>query len=83
VGNGGEYVRGFAQEPYAVERLSAQMRRGHALDLRGYEPEELRRNWKKCHCPIYVCGMLDGTFQRNNTKKTPNAINCGLARDQI
>lgn len=42
---------------------------GHAPDSRNYEPEELRRNWKRCHCPIYVCGTLDGIFQRKNTKQ--------------
>jgi integrase len=44
---------------------------GHRPDSRNYEPDELRRNWKKCcHCPIYVCGTLGGKFQRKNTKKT-------------
>jgi integrase/recombinase XerD len=43
---------------------------GHSPDSRNYEPEELRRSWKRCHCPIYVCGTLDGSFRRKNTKKT-------------
>src|ERR1700719_4157212 len=42
----------------------------HAADSRNYEPEELRRGWKKCHCPIYADGTLGGTFKRKNTKKT-------------
>jgi integrase len=43
---------------------------GHAPDSRNYEPEELRRGWKKCHCPIYTDGTLRGSFKRKNTKKT-------------
>lgn len=43
---------------------------GHAPDSRNYEPEELRRGWKKCHCPIYADGTLGNVFRRRNTKKT-------------
>ncbi len=43
---------------------------GHPADSRNYEPEELRRGWKKCHCPIYADGTLGGSFRRKNTKKT-------------
>jgi len=43
---------------------------GHRPDSRNYEPEELRRGWKKCHCPIYADGTLDGKFKRRNTKKS-------------
>jgi integrase len=43
---------------------------GHAPDSRNYEPEELRRGWKKCHCPIYADGTLGGSFKRKNTKRT-------------
>jgi hypothetical protein len=42
---------------------------GHPPDSRSYEPEELRRNWKKCYCPIYADGTLGGKFKRRNTKK--------------
>lgn len=42
---------------------------GHPPDSRNYEPEELRRGWKKCHCPIYADGTLGGSFKRKNTKK--------------
>jgi site-specific recombinase XerD len=43
---------------------------GHPADSRNYEPEELRRGWKKCYCPIYADGTLGGAFRRKNTKKT-------------
>jgi site-specific recombinase XerD len=43
---------------------------GHPPDSRNYEPEELRRRWKKCHCAIYADGTLGGSFKRRNTKKT-------------
>lgn len=43
---------------------------GHEPDSRNYEPEELRRAWKKCHCPIYADGTLGGEFKRKNTKQT-------------
>jgi hypothetical protein len=42
---------------------------GHPPDSRSYEPEELRRSWRKCYCPIYADGTLGGKFNRRNTKK--------------
>lgn len=42
---------------------------GHPPDSRSYEAEELRRNWKKCYCPIYADGTLGGKFNRRNTRK--------------
>lgn len=39
-------------------------------DSRSYEGDELRRSWKRCHCPIYADGTLAGIFKRKNTKKT-------------
>src|SRR5262249_39446018 len=30
---------------------------------------ELRRNWKKCSCPIYASGTLKGQFKRKNTER--------------
>jgi integrase len=38
-------------------------------DFRNYESDELRRGWKKCHCPIYADGTLGGQFRRKNTKQ--------------
>jgi integrase len=35
-----------------------------------YEADELRRTWKKCSCPIYASGTLDGQFKRRNTERT-------------
>src|SRR6266853_4600352 len=43
---------------------------GYEPDFRNYETDELRRGWKKCHCPIYADGTLGGKFKRRNTKKT-------------
>lgn len=45
------------------------MCRGHAPDSRSREPDELRRGWKKCQCPIYVCGTLNRQFKRRNTEQ--------------
>src|SRR5690242_3980009 len=41
---------------------------GFEPDSRNYESDELRRGWKKCRCPIYADGALDGQFKRRNTK---------------
>lgn len=43
---------------------------GFEPDSRNYESDELRRGWKKCHCPIYADGTLGGQFKRRNTKQT-------------
>jgi len=43
---------------------------GRALHDRTYEADELRRNWKKCSCPIYASGTLNGQFRRKNTERT-------------
>lgn len=50
-------------------RIAGKCVGGHHADSRNYEPEELRRGWKKCHCPIYADGTLGGHFKRKNTKK--------------
>jgi integrase/recombinase XerC len=42
---------------------------GRALHDRSYEADELRRNWKKCLCPIYASGTLSGQFRRKNTER--------------
>ena len=34
-----------------------------------YEADELRRGWKKCQCPIYASGTLNGQFKRRNTER--------------
>ena len=43
---------------------------GRALHEMTYEADELRRNWKKCPCPIYASGTLNGEFKRKNTERT-------------
>lgn len=43
---------------------------GFDPDFRNYETDELRRGWKRCHCPIYADGTLGGDFKRKNTKQT-------------
>jgi hypothetical protein len=40
---------------------------GFEPESRSYESDELRRGWKKCHCPIYADGTLAGKFKRQNT----------------
>jgi hypothetical protein len=51
-------------------RIAGKCLGGHAADSRNYEPDELRRAWKKCHCPIYADGTLSGAFRRRNTKQS-------------
>jgi integrase/recombinase XerD len=41
-----------------------------ALHDMTYETDELRRSWKKCSCPIYASGTLNGQFKRRNTERT-------------
>ena len=41
-----------------------------ALHDMTYEADELRRNWKKCSCPIYASGTLHGQFKRKNTERS-------------
>jgi hypothetical protein len=42
---------------------------GRALHDMTYETNELRRSWKKCSCPIYASGTLNGHFKRRNTER--------------
>jgi acyl-CoA synthetase (AMP-forming)/AMP-acid ligase II len=51
-------------------RIAGKCLGGYEPDFRNYETDELRRGWKKCHCPIYADGTLGGKFKRRNTKKT-------------
>jgi len=50
-------------------RIVGKCAGGHPPDSRSYEPDELRRGWKRCQCPIYVCGTLDRQFKRRNTEQ--------------
>jgi integrase len=43
---------------------------GRPLHDMSYEADELRRNWKKCSCPIYASGTLNAQFRRKNTERT-------------
>ena len=43
---------------------------GRELHDRTYEADEFRPNWKKCCCPIYASGTLNGQFRRKNTERT-------------
>ena len=38
-------------------------------DSRNDEPEELRRGWRSCYCPIHACGSLSEEFERKNTER--------------
>jgi integrase len=41
---------------------------GRALHDTTYDSDELRRNWKRCSCPIYASGTLRNQFKRKNTE---------------
>src|SRR5215472_12460333 len=43
---------------------------GRTLHDMTYESDELRRNWKRCACPIYASGTLNGRFKRKNTERS-------------
>ncbi len=49
-------------------RIAGKCVGGHEPDSRNYEPDELRRGWRRCYCPIYVCGTLSGQFKRRNSE---------------
>jgi integrase/recombinase XerC len=51
------------------------------LHDRSYEADELRRNWKKCSCPIYASGTLHGQFRRRNTERTVWSDAKGVAEE--
>jgi site-specific recombinase XerD len=40
---------------------------GHAEELRSSEYDERKKGWKRCDCPIFVSGTLQGKFKRQNT----------------
>jgi integrase len=42
---------------------------GRTLHDMTYEADELRRTWRKCSCPIYASGTLNGRFKRKNTEQ--------------
>ena len=54
----------------AYRRHSTNCVARRAFDDRTYEPDELRRTAKKCFCPIYASGTLNGKFRRANTEKS-------------
>jgi len=41
---------------------------GRSLHEMTYEADELRRTWRRCACPIYASGTLNGRFKRKNTE---------------
>src|SRR5438067_13617882 len=43
---------------------------GCALHEMTYEADELRRNSKRCSCPIYAFGTLHRQFKRKDTERT-------------
>ena len=51
-------------------RIKGKCVAAHAPDSRTYEADELRRGWRKCHCPIYICGTLARQFKRRNSNHT-------------
>ena len=50
-------------------RHSSNCTGGRSLHEMTYESDELRRNWRRCLCPIYASGTLRGQFKRKNTER--------------
>jgi len=42
---------------------------GHPEELRTSEYDERKKGWKRCECPIFVSGTLQGKFKRHNTSR--------------
>jgi hypothetical protein len=42
---------------------------GHPENLRTSEYDERKKGWRRCECPIFASGTLQGTFKRQNTGK--------------
>ncbi|MBS1856109.1 MAG: tyrosine-type recombinase/integrase [Acidobacteria bacterium] len=53
-------------------RQKARCAGGHAPDSQSYESDELRPKWRKCGCPIYASGTLNGNpkFRKNTGRVT-------------
>jgi len=69
--------------PVALYRRHRQnCKRGHEHNTRSSEYDERKKGWKRCECPIFVSGTLQGTFKRENTGQweweaaKPVAISC-------
>ena len=41
----------------------------HAHNTRSSEYDERKKGWKRCECPIFASGTLQGTFKRQSTGK--------------
>jgi integrase/recombinase XerD len=42
---------------------------GHPEDSKSSDLDERRKGWKRCECPIFVTGSLQGKFRRQSTGK--------------
>ena len=42
----------------------------HPEDSRSYDGDELRKTWRKCHCPIFASGTIAEKFGRRNLEVT-------------
>ena len=40
---------------------------GHPEESRTSEYDERKKGWRRCECPIFVSGTLDGRFKRQNS----------------
>jgi len=40
---------------------------GHSEERRSSEYDEKKKGWKRCECPIFISGTLQGTFKRQST----------------
>ena len=54
--------------PIALYRRHRQScKAGHQHNSRTSEYDERKKNWKRCACPIFASGSLNGIFKRQNT----------------
>jgi hypothetical protein len=61
-------IRGHYGPEY-LRRHGSHCPGGRALHDMTYEAE-FPRAWKKCSCPVYAFGALNGQFKRKNTERT-------------
>jgi len=40
---------------------------GHSEERRSSEYDERKKGWKRCECPIFISGTLQGTFKRQSS----------------
>src|SRR5262245_36230511 len=48
-------------------RHRRECKAGHPEESRTSEYDERKKGWKRCECPIFVSGTLQGCFRRHNS----------------